>query len=190
MLRYSVRGRCGARTAGGKAAAVTSRRARLFYRHIYVIEHLCYNPPNVKSPEAGGGNNRPHNLDFSTLRVSPEKKPSGWGLKKPESQNPQEPNKSFFRRPYITEAERVINRRFATYKEIIERYPPDQQEKITSEWFDRVTSRFKPQELTPQILIETLKMLEEGIERASMEPLDVEPQANQHSNTSTGQETS
>ena len=76
----------GARTAGGKAAAATSRLAGLFYRHIYVIEHLCYNPPNVKSPEAGGGPRKPHNLD---LKVS-DPRLAYWSVKQPvENQRPK-----------------------------------------------------------------------------------------------------
>jgi hypothetical protein len=63
------------------------------------IEHLCYNPPKVKSPEAGGGNSRPHNLDLSSLRKSPEQRPADWGVKKPGGEFQHAPKSGEFQLP-------------------------------------------------------------------------------------------
>jgi hypothetical protein len=154
---------------------------------------------NLMGTSKEGG--KPANIDLKTLRVAPEQRRFGSGVKKPDNLSPQGVEKPIFEKPLITEAEIAVNERWRAIGKKMERYTLEQEEKIDLEWFNRVTAwcksqgftteDFKPENFTRErqlvYSIETAAMLEECMEQMDRS-LD-EEQANQRPNTPPEQDT-
>jgi hypothetical protein len=94
--------------------------------------------------------------------------------------SPQRVEKQVFEKPLITEAEIAVNERWGAIDKKMERYTEEQEDRISKEWFDRVTAWRKsqgftskeditPEKFTPEqqlvYAIETAAMLEDIMEQ-------------------------
>jgi hypothetical protein len=85
----------------------------------------------------------PKNIDVNSLNRLPEKRQTGWGVRKSDNLSPQGEERPIFEIPLISEAEIANNKRWRAIGKKMERYTQEQEDKIGDEWFDRVTAWHK-----------------------------------------------
>jgi hypothetical protein len=110
----------------------------------------------------------PKNIDVNSLNRLPEKRQTGWGVRKSDNLSPQGEEKPVFEKPLISEAQRLANEQWRAINKRMERYTQEQEGKIHEEFFDRSTAWFKSHGFTTQNIGREVQKPETRMEMAAI----------------------